>query len=256
MTITIGGSNGAGRPWALIGGVAGLVLGLLITPVLAADPTVPPTGFYPPEHTISVQGVGSIFVKPDLAEVNLGVDVTRSALSDARNDAAKAMNAIMDALHALGIADADIETSYFNVNPVYDYSGVQRVTGYQVTNILLVKVHNLDQLGAVVDNSVAAGATTVNSITFKLSDPTSAQNQARDAAVKDARQRADTLAASAGVSITGVSSINETSYSMPWPIYAGDTYGRAVTPAPEVPTPIIAGNTEITINVSVVYTIG
>jgi uncharacterized protein YggE len=255
MTLTNGGPGRSGRPWLMLAAAVGVVLGMIISPALAQDPTATTSDTSNAnEHTISVQGVGDIFVKPDLAEVNLGVDITRSKLADARQDAASAMNAIVDALHGLGIADADIETSYFSVNPTYDYSGVQRVTGYEVTNILLVRVHNLDQLGAVVDQSVAAGATTVNSITFKLSDPTSAQSQAREAAVKDARARADTLAAAAGVQITGVASIDETSYSMPWPIYAGDATGR-VEVAPSVPTPIIAGNTEITVNVSIVYTI-
>ncbi len=255
MTITIPGPGRVGRPWVLFAGMIGVLLGMLITPALAADPTTTP-GTNPPEHTISVQGVGNIFVKPDLAEVSLGVDITRNKLADARNDAASAMAAIIDALHALGIADADIQTSYFSINPTYDYSSnTQRVTGYEVNNILLVEVRNLDQLGAVVDNSVAAGATTVNGITFKLSDTTAAENQARDAAVKDARSRADALATAAGVQISGVASIAETSYSMPWPIYA-DARGGTVAPEAQAPTPIIPGNTEVTINVSVVYTIG
>jgi uncharacterized protein YggE len=254
MTITIPGPGRSARP--LLAGVASVVLGLLISPALASD-TVDTNlpGYYQPEHTISVQGVGTVFVKPDLAEVSLGVDITRSRLSDARADAASAMNAVIAALHALGISDADIETSYLNINPTWDYSGnSQRVTGYQVDNILLVRVHDLNKLGDVVDNSVNAGATTVNGITFSLSDPTSAQSQAREAAVHDARARADTLAAAAGVQITGVSSINETSYSMPWPIYADAS--RGAMDVAQAPTPVIPGNADITVNVSVVFTIG
>ena len=254
MTITIPGPGRTARP--LLAGFVSVVLGLLISPALASDTVgtnVP--SLYPPEHTISVQGVGTVFIKPDLAQVSLGVTITRAKLSDARTDAANAMNAVIDALHQPGIGDADIETSYLNINPTWDYSSnVQRVTGYQVQNILQVNVHDLTKLGDVVDNSVAAGATTVNGITFQLSDPTSAQSQARAAAVKDARARADELASAAGVQITGVSSINETSYSMPWPIYADATSGAV---APELaPTPVIPGNSQVTVNVSIIYTIG
>ncbi len=254
MTITIPGPGRTARP--LLAGLISVVMGMLISPALASD-TVPTNlpGLYPPEHTISVQGVGTVFIKPDLAEVSLGVDISRTKLSEARSDAATAMNAVIAALHQLGIGDADIETSYLNISPTWDYSGNgQHVTGYQVDNILLVRVHDLDKLGDVVDNSINAGATTVNGITFELSDPTSAQSQARAAAVKDARARADELASAAGVTITGVSSINETSYTMPWPVYA-DASSGVVAPA-QPPTPVIPGNSQVTINVSVVYTIG
>jgi uncharacterized protein len=254
MTITIPGPGRTARP--LLAGLISVVMGMLISPALASDTAgtnLP--GVYPPEHTISVQGVGTIFVKPDIAEISLGVDITRSKLSDARSDAATAMNAIIDALHQLGIADTDIQTSYLNINPTWDYSGSgQKVTGYEVDNILQVKVRDLDKLGDVVDNSVNAGATTVNGITFELSDPTSAQSQARTAAVKDARARADELASAAGVSITGVSAISETSYSMPWPVYANA--GGGVMAPDQAPTPVVPGNSEVTVNVSVVYTIG
>lgn len=254
MTITIPGPGRTARP--LLAGFVSVVLGLLISPALASDTVgtnVP--SLYPPEHTISVQGEGTVFIKPDLAQVSLGVTITRAKLSDARTEAATAMSAVIDALHQLGIGDGDIETSYLNINPTWDYSSsAQRVTGYQVQNILQVTVHDLTRLGDVVDNSVAAGATTVNGITFQLSDPTSAQSQARAAAVKDARARADELASAAGVQITGVSSISETSYSMPWPVYADASGGVA---APErAPTPVIPGNSQVTVDVSIVYTIG
>jgi uncharacterized protein YggE len=254
MTITIPGPGRRFRP--LLAGLVSVAMGMLISPALASDqPGTSMPSLYPPEHTISVQGVGTVFIKPDLAEVSLGVNITRTKLSDARTDAASAMNAVIDALHQLGIGDADIETAYLNISPTWDYSSnVQRVTGYEVDNILQVRVHDLDKLGDVVDGAIAAGATTVNGITFDLSDPTSAQSQARAAAVKDARARADELASAAGVQITGVSSINETSYSMPWPIYADAS--RGVVAPEQAPTPVIPGNSQVTVNVSVVYTIG
>lgn len=232
--------------------LAGLVIGVVVSPLIAgAAKASPLTTDGSTEHSISVTGTGSIFVRPDMADVSLGVQSIRSTLGAARDDAARQMNAVLDALHALGIADADIETAYLDISPTYDYNGqTQRITGYQVTNQLTVHVKNLDQLAAVVDDSVNAGATTVNGIAFKISDQTAAENQARTAAVHDARARADALAAAAGVTITGVASISETSFTPP--IWYGTPAARD---AAGVPTPIIPGMSEVQISVSVTYLI-
>lgn len=234
----------------VITGLIGIILGALVVP-MATRGVTPPIGT-PGEHTIAVTGSGKIFVKPDMADVSLGVQVIRSTLSDARDDAARLMNAVIDAIHALGITDADIETAYLDISPTFDYGGqTQRITGYQVTNQLTVHVKNLDQIAAVVDNSVNAGATTVQGITFKVSDQSAAETQARTAAVHDARARADVLAAAAGVTITGVASISETSFTLPiW-------YGMpAARDAAGAPTPIIPGTTQVSIDVAVTYLIG
>lgn len=241
------------RSWVVLAAFAGLVLGVFAGPVLAASPTPSlVNGDNPPEHTLSVTGSGSIFVKPDVADVSLGVILQRPNVRDARDAAAERMNAVLAALRALGIADADIRTATLDISPVYDYMASSPVvTGYQVSNVVSVHVRDLDKLAAVIDDSVAAGATTVSGITFDLSDRAALEDQAREAAVRDARARADTLAAAAGVTITGVASISET-YSAPWPWY-GD--GRDFA-AGESPTPVVPGESEITISVAIVYLIG
>jgi uncharacterized protein YggE len=234
----------------IITGLVGIIVGALVVPMVARGQTPPPTGT-PGEHTISVTGSGKIFVKPDKADVSIGVQVIRQTLGAARDDAALQMNAVIAALHALGLTDADIETAYLDISPTYDYNGQsQRITGYQVTNQLTVHVKNLDQLAAVVDDSVTAGASTINGITFSVSDQSAAETQARTAAVHDARARADALAAAAGVTITGVASISETSFTPPiW-------YGMpAARDAAGAPTPIIPGMTQVSIDVSVTYLI-
>lgn len=240
------------RWWVALAATAGVVLGVFIGPALAASPAPGQVTTEAREHTISVSGVGKVFVTPDVADVSLGVQVQRQSVEAARDEAARIMNSIISALKALGIADADIRTTMLDVSPMYDYSveGAQRVTGYQVTNIVTVHVRELDKLAAVIDDSVAAGATTVNSVAFSLADPSNAERQAREAAVADARGRADTLAAAAGVTITGVASISE-SYSAPWTWYGPDrsnTDGAA-------PTPVMPGTSEVSITVSVEYLI-
>jgi len=230
----------------LVGAVAGLLAGMLVGPTMAQSETGTNTN----EHTLSVTGTGTVKVTPDVADVQLGVQITRDTAKAARDDAATAMSAVIEALRALGIADADIQTSYINLGPVYDYNSGQKITGYQVSNVVNVHVADLSKLADVVDNSVSAGATTVNSITFDVSNRSDLEQQDRTAAVKDARAHADTLAAAAGVTITGVSSISETQMATPFP------YPMAAGLAADAKsTPVMPGTSTVSLTISIVYTI-
>jgi hypothetical protein len=238
------------RSWVALAATAGLFVGILAGPALAQSPEPGGTGG-PAEHTISVSGTGKILLAPDVADVTLGVTVQRNTVGAARDDAAQIMQAVIAALHALGIADADIKTTTLYVSPVYDYSGQQRITGYQVSNMIAVHVRDLADLAGVIDDSVSAGVTDVQGVTFDVADRAAAERSAREAAVRDARARADTLAATAGVTITGVASIAETtSAPWPWPM-AGFARDEAAAS-----TPVQPGTAELTITVAVVYLIG
>jgi uncharacterized protein YggE len=237
----------------MVGAIAGIVVGLLVGPTLAQspEPTLNPGG-NPTEHTLSVTGTGTVKVTPDVADVQLGVQVTRDTVKAARDEAASAMGKVIDALHALGIADADIETSYFNINPVYDYnSASQSITGYQVSNVVSVHVRDLSKVADVIDDSVTAGATTVNGITFDVADRSGLEAQARQAAVHDARAHADTLAAAAGVTIVGVASISESPLVTPWPYPMAAGFAGADA----AKTPVMPGTSDVTLTVSIVYVI-
>lgn len=255
--------HGISRSSVALGAIALLALGVFSAPMLAglthpayaADPSTPAAN----EHVISVSGTGKVTVKPDVADVSLGVQIQRTTAKAARDDAAQTMTAIINALHGLGIDDTNIQTSMISVSPTYDYnSSTQRVTGYMVTNEVSVHLTDLTKLSDVLDQSVAAGATNVDGVSFDVSNRTDLENQARAAAVKDARSHADALASAAGVTITGVQSISETTYSSPWPIYgvgATDSSKGGAPAAPAVPTPVQPGTQDITITVSVTYLI-
>jgi uncharacterized protein YggE len=245
------------NPIIFLGAVGVIALAIIAAPMMTAAPrTVLGSDDTNGEHLITVTGTGKVTVKPDMADVSLGVQVQRDTAKAARDEAATTMNQIIAALKNLGIADDDIQTSMISVNPMYDYnSSSMRVTGYEVSNIVSAHVTDITKVADVIDDAVAAGATTVNGVSFGVADQTSVENQARDAAVKDARSHADALAAAAGVTISGVASISETATYTPWPYYSGaaDAAGRA--PAPEVPTPVKPGTQDITITVTVSYLI-
>lgn len=245
------------RPWMYLSAVAVIALAIIAAPMLtgsarsarAADDT---NG----EHVITVTGTGKVTVKPDVADISLGVQVQRDSAKAARDEAASTMNSIIAALKNLGIADDDIQTSMISVNPVYDYnSSSPHIVGYAVANVVSVHVTDISKVADVIDDSVAAGATTVNGVSFDVADRTSVENQARDAAVKDARAHADALAGSAGVTITGVASISETATYTPWPYYGYADAAGGKAPTPETPTPVQPGTQDITITVTVSYLI-
>ena len=240
--------------WLLVGlAVAGVLAATTAPsfsprPSLAADAT-------PPEHTISVSGTGRVVLSPDTADVRLGVRTERTTVRQARQDAAAAMTAILASIRRNGVADKDLTTSVLSLQPLYDYTnGSQaRIRGYQFANSLAVTVRDLAKVGDVVDDAIAAGATSLDGVTFRVDDQTKAEAQARTAAMTDARAKADALAAAAGVSITGVSSISETIAPVPYPVYFGAPEAGAADKS--VATPIQPGTTDVSVTVAVVYRI-
>ena len=118
---------------------------------------------------------------------------------------------------------------------------------------MAVTVRDLDKVGDAIDDSLAAGATTFDGVSFRVDDPAKAQQQARTDAIAQAKANADTLAAAAGVTIRGVASISETTAQTPYPSISGR---RPAAPPKDVATPIQAGTADVTITVSVVYLIG
>jgi hypothetical protein len=248
--------------WLALVAVAALGVGLVAGPVLAgafapSPRSVPATGAsdQPPEHTISVVGSGKVTVVPDMATVRLGVIVEKTKAKAAREAAAESMTKVIGALKALGIADKDIATLSVSLNPIYDYrsSTIPKIRGYQLQNIATVTVRDLDKLGDVLDDTIIAGATSVDGITFDVFDRTAAEKQAREAAVADAKAKADTLASGAGIRVTGVASMSESVSTPVW-------YDRMFAPAAGMSedaaqTPVMAGSTDVVISVSVVYLI-
>ncbi len=233
--------------------LVGIIVGPIISghPTLAVDPTTPAT-----EHTVTVSGAGEVSVAPDVADVVLGVSITKPTVAAAQSAAATSMAAVVAAIKKDGVVDKDITTVNLSLSPVYDYSGngsAPRLVGQQYTNTVKVTVRDLKTVAAVVDDAVAAGATTIQGISFRLNDPKTVQVQARQLAMSDARAKADALTSAAGVSVKGVASISETTTSTPL-YYSGALDSKAA--AAQVSTPIQTGTTDVTVQVTVSYLIG
>jgi uncharacterized protein len=214
-------------------------------------PTSPSDG----PRTITVTGTGRASVRPDVADLRLGVTITEPTVGAARDGSAKALSGVIARLKTLGIADRDLQTSMVAVQPQYDYSqqsAPPRLVGYQFTNLVAATIREIDKVGDAIDGALGAGATTVDQIAFRVEDQSAAEAEAREAAVADARARADTLAAAAGVVIVGVAAIVEGGAG---PIPYPGPYERMAMSAKDAGTPIEAGMNEITATVTVSYLI-
>jgi uncharacterized protein (TIGR02118 family) len=165
-----------------------------------------------------------------------------------------AMDAVLASLRDGGVASHDLRTTLLNLDAVRDWSdGSQRITGYQLSNTVEATVRAIEATGALVDAALAAGATSLDGLTFRLDDPTEALAEARRLAVADARQRAETLAAEAGVRLGPVVAIVEGGAVAPGPPRPTAMF-RAKAEA-DAATPVETGTNELSIEVTVEFAI-
>lgn len=231
-----------------------LALGALIVAVAALSLRPGPavgalaTDADPVVHTITVVGTAAVTRVPDTARVSVGVGVTRSTVKAARDAAAKSMTAIIASIKALGIDEKDIKTTGIDLSPQYSNSSTPKITGYRMSEQLQVTVRDMAKAGDVVDTATAKGANEVNGLWFEVGDPVSAMDEARAAAIAQARTSAQKMAAAAGVSLGGVVSISESVASSPGPYYYGDAM-RAVE------TTIQPGTQDVQATVTVTFEI-
>ena len=198
-------------------------------------------------------GTGRTSVRPDLADLRLGVTITAPTVELARSATSSTLAAVIARLKAVGIEDRDLQTSIVSVSPQYDYSregAPPRLAGYTFSNLVAAVIRDIERVGEAIDAALTAGATNVDRIAFRVADESAAAREAREAAVADARIRAETYAAAAGVTITGVAAIVESGAPIPYPTPFAE---RMALAAKDESTPIEAGENEITASVTIAY---
>lgn len=207
----------------------------------------------PDEGSIVVSGTGQVAVEPDIADLRLGVAVSRPTVEAARSEAARLMAAILTAVDAAGVARRDVQTAVLSVQPRYDYRDGRppTLTGYELTNSLIVSVRDLARLGDVIDGTLGAGATSMDGLTFRIEDPAPAEREARLAAMAQARARAEVLAEAAGLRIVGVGDIVEgAAVPPPGPRMKA---ARMMLAEAAPSTPVEGGSLEIAVTVTVAF---
>ena len=227
--------------------------GLSMAKAAQGTPTAADDAVARGQVVVEVVGTGTVDVAPDSASIVIGVDVTLPTLGEAQAEATSTMEAIIAAIQGHDIPDDDIQTATFMVNPIREYDQVTgvpgAVTSFQVTNQVGVTTHNLDDLGALLDDGVAAGANSIYGITFFLEDPAEANSEARKLAFEDARTRATELAEAAGLSLGNVIALSEGGGSTPIAYYdSASARGQAAGGPPVSP-----GMTSITVAVTAAF---
>ena len=191
---------------------------------------------------------------PDIATFSAGV-VTQAADGNAAlRQNAEQMNRVLAAIKAAGVADKDVQTSGISLNPQYRYEENQppRITGYQASNTVNVKLREVAKMGKVLDALVASGANQVNGPSFGIDDPEPLHDRARLDALKAARARAETYAGALGVRVRRIVSISEGGAAMPSPMprmamMKAEAYDS---------TPVAAGESSVSVNLDVVFELG
>ena len=231
--------------------------GALVCAALLALTLVIPTGTASAEEalpTLTMNGVGSAQIAPDMAEITLGVITEAKDAAKAHSDNAAQAARVQAAVKALGVAERDIQTMRYDFSPIYDVkdNGRSVTTGYTVTNAVVVKVRNLANVGKVIDAALANGANRVDSLEFSASDPSAAKDAALADAARDARSKADAVARALGVHVVRVLTIHADAQSytprnfMPM-MMAKEAYDAG--------TPISAGELSVEASVNVTYVI-
>lgn len=237
--------------------LAGLSALLIIT-FAACDSNMTSTLLRPPtSRTIQVTGNGSVVGEPDVATLNLGVSVEKVTVAEAREAAASAMTDVIESLKANAVAEKDIQTQAFSIQPQYNYTDNGRVLrGYRVSNTVTAKVRGSESLSQIIDDAAGAGRdiVVVNTIQFMIEDSTALQTQARGLAVKNAEAKAQALAQESGVSLGKPVSIIETTHAASPPVAFAEEAAFASDSA-RTSTPIESGELTITVNVTIVYDI-
>jgi uncharacterized protein YggE len=201
-------------------------------------------------RTIAVTGIGTVHLPPDVVYVNLGVQTRGTDIGETVRENNRLAEAVTAAVKEAGVAEEDIQTSYFNVStqPMYDQFGnpTSEIT-YWVDNTLMVALRQVGGLGDLLQKALNAGANSVQGVTYSVDDPEAAFAGARTEALEDARRQAEQLATGAGATLGPILSLSESSGGgSPYP----STFDKGAAGVPTVP-----GTLEYQISVYVTYTL-
>ena len=214
---------------------------------------------------IRVSGTGTISVEPDVAVLEIGVEVFAPKVSMARSEASKSMDSVISTIKKLGVEEKDIQTTRFSIYPRYDYEettingnriSTQVLTGYTVSNTVKAKIFEVDQVGKIIDNAADAGGdyVRINGVDFTVDDPNPYKTTIRKMAVEDAVNKAQEYALLTNVELGPIISLDEMGAGSIQSPYEAD-YGMRMMMAAAPTTSISSGQLEISLSVNTLFAI-
>jgi uncharacterized protein YggE len=160
-----------------------------------------------------------VVVKPDIATISFGVSAENLDVAKAQTESATKMNNIIKLLKDKGVDEKDIKTTNYSIYPRYDYTrtasagypygGKQVLAGYTVSQNVEVKIRDISKAGELLGGVGEFGVTDVSGLSFSVDKIKEVKNQARDAAITDAREQAQVLAKGLGVKLVKITSFSE-----------------------------------------------
>lgn len=225
-----------------------LPLGILVVLSLAGCAALTPGAT---ERSISVGAEGHAVVVPDIVTITVGVQTTGPSVGPTVAENNRTTERVIAAVQGVGVSPDDIQTTSFNVSSQIRYDEFGQPTDevtYWVDNLVTLTLRDISQLGLLLDEVLAAGANSIQSLSYGVGDPSAAQAEAREEALAAAQVQAQQLAASAGVTLGQLLSVTESSGS---PYYGVRPAAEPGTVSAGVPT--APGTLEVTVNVSVTY---
>ncbi|MDP3836822.1 MAG: SIMPL domain-containing protein [bacterium] len=210
------------------------------------------------EDRFSVSGSGVVYAKADIANITVGLKTeAKKTAAEATADSTTKMNNIIKSLTDLGIEEKDIKTADYSLRPVYNWfeGRGQVLMGYEISQNVSIKVRDLAKIGDVIAKTTEQGANQIDNVNFTIDDEFALKNQARELAIEKAKEKAELIAAQAGLELGKVKSVYE-SYDapMPQPMYANARLEMAADQAMKLEAPSIqTGQNEIRVEVTLVY---
>lgn len=210
------------------------------------------------ENTINVDGNAELIVEPDEAEVWAGISIVKDTAEEAQNEANKVINKIIDGLRYKGFSEKDIETENLNLYEERTWTEKEgsKVIGWRATQNLKIKTKDMTKVGTIVDVAVKNGANQINNINFGLSEEKEQEykQKALAEATKNAKSKAETIAASLDVKLGKIKSVSESSFDyIPYRYAMEEAVG---VKAVEEAATVMPRDVTVTARISLVYNIG
>ncbi|MBU1165117.1 SIMPL domain-containing protein [Patescibacteria group bacterium] len=206
-------------------------------------------------HIISISGEGKVVAIPDIAKTSVGIRTEKLNVANAQTENTTKMNALIKEIKGMGVDDKDIQTTSYNIYPRYDWrDGISILRGYSVEQSVTIKIRDLEKIGDILTAAGQGGANQVSGISFDVDDPEALRQQAREEAIKNAKEKAESLAKVAGVKLGKVVSFSESTSGQAPKYYAMEAMDAGIGGGSGVPE-IEAGSMEIIITATVGYEI-
>ena len=241
-----------------------LAFGFLVVALVVAAkaPVAQATTFAPalslPVNAVIPAGVvttgdATVKAKPDGAIVTVGTIVQGATADEAQAQLSGRIANILDRAKVLAIPDADTKTVGYRIDPQYAYEPgkAPRLTGFQASQQIALTLHGTDAVGKALDTLVQGDGATTVTVSFALLDPKAAQASAREQAIQDARAKAQAMAATAGVQLGKVISVNDIGLTPTVDGSIKQSFTALAIPAPAAVSQLPSGELQVVVRVQV-----